>query len=165
MRCVKPVLFALLLSLLMVPARPTIPNTGAFIGTEREPEAPLGASAALVQVVDQGSRPRALVRLDLISESTDTDITVTETGNARSDPPAKGHASLVKGQPRSLFLESDLQAGRENHLFYRVTGRGRDGSTLGTDLYLRVNLDPALEPTVVSGALEFQGAQETAVPR
>lgn len=158
MRITRIVIFSLVLSLLMMPARPLFTDTGSPSSAEIEPGGPLAASIVLVNVSNQGSHPRALVRLDLTSDKTDADVTVFENPDIRGAARAIGKASLSKGQPHAMFLERELQEGRENHLFYKVLARGKGGSTIEATVYLRVNLDPSLEPTESGGCLEYQGA-------
>ncbi|HZI94869.1 MAG TPA: hypothetical protein VFE84_11540 [Patescibacteria group bacterium] len=167
MRIVKPVLFSISSSLLLVPGTTISPVSPAISATatdtEREPGGPLDAGASLLQVIDAGGSLRALVGIDVTSGSTDAEATVTQADpGARSQGAASGRelgrASLHRGQPIRMLVESDLQPGRENHLFFHLDARGKDGSRAETTLYLRVNLDESLEPREVGGYLEYQGA-------
>jgi len=146
-----------------------MPSVGAVesgIG-EREPGGPLGTGVALVRILDDGARSRALVRLEMTSNSEDLEVTVKAAGEPRGRAAGElmSRATLVKGRPHTILVESELEPNRENHLFYRVEGRGPDGVRADTIVYLRVNLDPALEPDEVEGYLVYQGAEGTEVPQ
>src|SRR5262245_26223701 len=164
MKLVRPVLFSFLVSLLVASGSSSSPGGGGPQPNEVEPGGPLGASVTLLRVDDQGGALRALVRLELNS-TTDADATVTpllaaqSQGSQRRSAGRQVTAALEKGRPVAMLLEGELDRGVENHLFFDVRAKGHDGSLTGTTLYLRVNLDPSLEPTEVNGALEYQGAQ------
>ena len=159
MRLVKPVLFSLSLSLACLPVLSNSSSTISPPDGEREPGGPLGAGATLVRLIDTGARPRALVQLNLLSSSDDAEAVVTSIDEPRGRAQGRmlGRTSLVKGRPQTMLVESELETGRENHLFFRVEARGRDGRLTDAVVYLRVNLDPNLEPETVGDYLEFQG--------
>jgi len=167
MRIARLVLFSLSPSLLLVPGTTSSPLLSSVPATtgeiEREPGGPLDAGASLIQVIDTGSALRALVGIDLTSESTDAEATVTQgapgaKGRSIAAGRELGRASLQKGQRRRMLVVSELQRGRENHLFFDLEARGKDGSLTSETIYLRVNLDESLEPREVGGYLEYQGA-------
>ena len=172
MRLVKPVLFSMVLSALCLPAASYLSGTPSQVtgaatqDTEREPGGPLGAGVALVQLLDGGPRPKALVRMELLS-GTDAEATVTEIDGPRGRAlgQATSQAALHKGRPQTLLLESDLESGRLNHLYFRITARDNQGRETNTVAYLRVNLDPSLEPVPVGDYLEYQAAPGAEVDR
>jgi len=164
MRLKKPVLFPTILSALClagasITTGTSAPTSSSAQATETEPGAPLGAGATLVRLIEDGARTRALVKLEMLSGS-DADAVVTQVdgprGRALGQAPVR--AGLAKGRTQTLWLESDLETGRENHLYFRVTARGRDGHQTDATVYLRVNLDPSLEPVQAGEYLEYQAA-------
>ena len=163
MKIVKPVMFSIMLSALCLPG--ILPQAGTPGVGQREPGGPLDAGAALVRVIEDGAYLRALVRLELLASSEDLDATVSAAGQPRGRAVGQtiSRAALTKGKPQTMLFESDLEPNRENHLFYRVEGKNRSGVRTDTIVYLRVNLDPALEPEEVDGYLVFQGAPGTEV--
>ena len=128
---------------------------------------PLEAGARLVKILEQGGPPRALVQVDLLSRTADADVVVS----ALEDPSAiprrtvpMVQARLSRGHLHPVQFVMDLQAGKENHLYFLSQSRGADGSTNELVSYLRVNLDPSLEPTIVGDYAEYPAATEGGEP-
>ena len=128
---------------------------------------PLEAGARLVKILEQGGPPRALVQVDLLSRTADADVVVS----ALEDPSAiprrtvpMVQARLSRGHLHPVQFVMDLQAGKENHLYFLSRSRGADGSTNELVSYLRVNLDPSLEPTIVGDYAEYPAATEGGEP-
>ncbi len=147
----RPVLFCAVVS---PPFLPTLPSSGPL-----EPGADLSAGIRLLDVHDAGSAaPRALVQLDLRTRRRDAVAEVTSAGDSgEAISTVLARTNLTKGRLEAVKVESELEPGRENHLYFRVTSRGADGSTEISTVYLRVNLDPGLEPQLVGDYWQYQG--------
>ncbi len=158
MKMIRPAMLSLALLVMLAQGGQTAPRPMSRAYGHLEPGGPLDAGASLVEVLDTGGSPRAVVRLDLLSHRTDAEATVLDPSRR---PLAR--TSLKKGEALSINVGRDLQPDRENHLFYIVKARGADGSLVETSVYVRVNLDKAREPELNGDYLEYQGGAASEV--
>ena len=68
--------------------------------------------------------------------------------------------SLESGLPRRavrhLTVAVDLEDGREHHLLFSAEGRDAAGARHATSAALRIDLDPAREPRLLDGLVEYR---------
>jgi hypothetical protein len=129
-----------------------------------EPGGPLSAGATLVDVRNTAQGRRAFVKIDIVAHGVDAEATIFPLDADGKAPrgSAVGRASLPKKQIRSVFVETEVQADNDTHLFYRVNAQGRDGSFSEMTVYLRVPPEDAVECQTVGDYIQCQG---TAVPQ
>ena len=121
-------------------------------------QGPLDIAARLVSMSEGGGPIRAIVQVDLLSSTTDAEATVSLVDDPNSEPRAAvllGRTFLARGARRSMQFPVIVKSGRENHLYLLARARGTDGSLNEVITYLRVNLDPSLEPVIVGEYVEY----------
>ena len=131
-----------------------------------EPGGPLQTSATLVTILDPDGLPQAVVRVNILSTTQDVEARLmTAEKGSRGERRLLAKTSLTKGKSRSLKVLSALTPDRENHLLYEVEATAADGTVTHATVYLRVNLDQSLEPTLTDGYIQYQGAPGEEVRR
>lgn len=165
MRSSKLVLSCLILSCsaLVIASATASGRAGSTASGASEPAASVTAAATLAGVFDTGHGPRARVRLTIVPHESDTTVSVIsvtqEEAASLSSPaerPVLARASVAKGARRQLFVETDLEAGRDNHLFFLVSAKGKSAER--QVVHLLVPLDSSVQPEVVGSHIQYQGA-------
>lgn len=130
-------------------------------GTSCEPAGPLAVSATVIGREDLGSRERVLIDLEIQSLVAGAE-SVRITGAAES---ATGKVearerllSLSAGAHRKVRYALDLEKGRVHHVRF-VVGSVDEPSVVSS-AYVRVNLDPSLEPQIIDGVLQYRARME-----
>jgi hypothetical protein len=121
-------------------------------------QGPLDIAARLVSMSKDGAPLKAIVQVDLLSSTTDAEATVSlvdDPNSERRTAVPLGRTFLLKGERRSMQFPLMVKAGRENHIYLLARARGTDGSLNEVITYLRVNLDPSLEPVIVGEYAEY----------
>lgn len=137
----------------------------ASVAPAREPVPALDVAARLVSVDHRAGTGHVAVELSITS---DRDAPAARVSGQRSSGrPAAGavpldvrRVSLAAGRTAVVRYELDLEPGREHVLLFTV-----DESDRRSTAYLRVNLDPALEPADLGTVLQYRTAPAADSPR
>ncbi|HKQ60355.1 MAG TPA: hypothetical protein VJS92_03660 [Candidatus Polarisedimenticolaceae bacterium] len=115
----------------------------------REPAPPLDVAARTISIVKHGATARVGIELSIVSDRDAPETVVLGTATA-----PRRQLALLAGKAGVVRYDLELQAGREHHLVFTVQDRER--KTIG---YLRVNLDPALEPQDLGTVLQYRAVR------
>ena len=122
-----------------------------------EPSALLDASAKTVERKDMGSTTRVRVELSLTSkiDLPSVRIRASRAGKRGIDEElgiADRVLTLRRNAGRKLVYDLELVRGSMHHVFFHVESLDRHGSSA----YLRINLDPTLEPEDLGSVLQYR---------
>ncbi len=131
--------------------------------TSGEPSAVLDVSAKMVERNDRAATTRVRVELSLTSK---IDIPSARIRGARVGGPgfdeefgiADRVLTLPRNAGRKLVYEFELERGSVHHLIFYVESQERSGqsSVQRSSAYLRINLDPTLEPEDLGDVLQYR---------
>lgn len=127
----------------------------------REPSSVLELSARTLQRVAVGPKSRVTVELSIVSRHDLPAVRLTGSRFAGLQPEGTlsvpDHVlTLAAGSKRSLRVTVELERGRQHHLLFTARSDAADGPSHETSTYLRINLDPALEPEHLGHVLQYR---------
>jgi hypothetical protein len=126
-----------------------------------EPSGPIDLRARTVSIAQQGANARVVVELDVLPHVTLPAARIRGTlADGVGFDGAFGIPDVITTLPRraarSLQYELELERGEEHHLFFTVRSEDPIAAVPDATAYLRVNLNPALEPERRGGVLQFR---------
>jgi hypothetical protein len=117
--------------------------------------------ARMVSMTDRGPKVDVIVALKLVP-SVDVPLARVHgslaggTGSPRALGDPDRLSSLRRHEQRTFRYELTLEKGTLHHLFFDVRSEDRAGSPFEAHAYLRVNLDPTLEPEDLGDLLQYR---------
>jgi hypothetical protein len=134
------------------------------VPSEVEPLAGSGLRASLAPVEGNPGKGLALVQVKLVSQDADavsglSVSSVTSEGQVLRTTPLASATRLSRGVEMTLLVSVAVDPGRENHLVFTADMQKANGTTSRATSYLRVNLDPSLDPVVIDGVAEFKAKE------
>ncbi|MFQ5700940.1 MAG: hypothetical protein ACE5HU_03760 [Acidobacteriota bacterium] len=126
-----------------------------------EPAGPIDLQARVVSVDRQGAKAKVVVEIMMrphrrLASSRIECSLASGNGPGRSLGVLDTSLSMAGGTVRRITQELDLDEGVEHHLRFTARAQTRAGPSVETTAYLRVNLDPRLEPEDLGDLLQFR---------
>ena len=126
-----------------------------------EPAGELDVSAAVIAREDLGSRVRLHIDLKIHSWTAPNDsvrITGVIGAGTRAVEIPERELSLPAKSPRKLRYTLDLEKGGDHHLEFSV--RSLTDPSRASSAYLRLNLDPRLEPEKLGDVIQYRAQMQ-----
>jgi hypothetical protein len=158
-----PVLVCLLLTTVGSIAGPPAPQLAK--SPSCEPAGSIDFSAKTIALSEGRASVTAIVELTVVSQ---VDLIAARVQGSRATPRRpqasflirKNLGSLPRRVARKIQHEIILEPGREHHLTFTFQAQEPTGRLRETTSYLRVNLDPRLEPEVMDDLVQFRARME-----
>lgn len=164
MKKVNAVLSSLILSLPCLGMANPVLQAGASGRAASEPAGPLSAVATLVSVQETAEGRRARLLVHMVSNTTEADATIflLDPDRRTVRGPALATVALSRGVKRAVPVETEVP-GDGSQLLFRLTTRGRDGSTEEMELGYRIPRDDPDDCQVVGDYVQCMGEAMTQV--
>jgi hypothetical protein len=126
------------------------------IASPCEPSGQLDVSARVVSKSDLGAKKRIVVELKVRPHNRIPSIRIGgEVKNGAGVNPVPERVLHLTGKSiRKVRYTFDLESGREHHLTFTI--RSGSGPVIRSEAYVRINLDPNLEPLEMDDVIQFR---------
>ena len=130
-----------------------------------EPSAGIDIHAKTVSLIREGTTAKVIVEVTVVADRALASARIRGLVEARHRPRrAFGSPEVIDSVPakavRRWRYALELEQGLEHHIYVTAHARTHAGSLDEATAYLRVNLDPKLEPEVRGELLQFRARME-----